>query len=137
MKRADGGWASFHIRGYGLTLSAADLIKIITRAFAENPTSSNSSSGCLLDVTDGGVNFTTVFVRRAKGIRTFFPDATPDVGGTQPCAAPIVLPGGGMAPITPGCDDDGDSQILKAGRFRISVTSVDENGFNLRVTECE
>lgn len=66
------------IKGYGLTLSAEDLLKLGTRAFAENPTESRDKTlACLLPVQDEGQNFTTVFARRNSGIRTFYPDATP------------------------------------------------------------
>jgi hypothetical protein len=91
MKRADGGWAKFKIKGYGLTLSAVDMLKAVTRAFAENPTSSSSSKACILSIQDGDAAFKTVFVRRAKGIRTFFPDATPSQADPS-CKNPIVLP---------------------------------------------
>jgi hypothetical protein len=139
MKRADGGWAEFATKGYGLTLSAADLIKVVTRSFSENPTSSTSSTACILDVTDAGTHFKAVFVRRAGGIRTFYPDATPDVGGTPPCSSPMVLTASdGVSEPTSNCDSaSGDTQTLSAGRFRIRVTSVDEHGFSLRVDECD
>jgi hypothetical protein len=55
----------------------------VTRAFAENPTASPESAGCLLEVSDDGHDFTAVFVRRASGIRTFYPDATPNGPGEQ------------------------------------------------------
>ncbi len=91
MKTADGREARSSIKGYGLTLSAEDILKAATRAFAENPTASSESTACLLPLSDDGVNFTTVFVRRANGIRTFYPDATP--AKTDPaCATTISLP---------------------------------------------
>lgn len=66
------------IKGYGLTLSAEDLLKLGTRAFAENPTESRDKTvACLLPVRDDGQSFTTIFARRSSGIRTFYPDATP------------------------------------------------------------
>lgn len=86
-----GGDASAPIKGYGLTMSGEDILQVVTRAFAENPTPSSSSVGCLLAVSDDGHDFTTVFVRRRTGIRTFFPDATPDPRRNGPCAAPIPL----------------------------------------------
>lgn len=85
MKKTNGRWISHDIKGYGLTFSAADILKIATRAFAENPTASSQSTACLQQVTDGEVAYTTVFVRRKQGIRTFYPDATPDTAGTRPC----------------------------------------------------
>ena len=91
MKRANGAWAKFSRKGYGLTLSAVEMLKVITRAFAENPTPSNRSTGCILEVKDSNTRYDTVFVRRAKGIRTFFPDATPDFGRNPACSKPIVL----------------------------------------------
>ncbi len=95
MKRADGGWAQFPTKGYGLTFSAADILKLVTRAFAENPTPSTSSTGCTLEVDDGGVGYSAVFVRRATGIRTFFPDATPDPVRNPSCANPLALKAAG------------------------------------------
>lgn len=66
------------IKGYGLTLSAEDLIKAVTRAFAENPTASrDKTTACLVPIQDDGYKFTAVFARRSVGIRTFYPDATP------------------------------------------------------------
>ena len=77
LKTADGNLARHATKGYGLTLSASDMLKVVTRAFAENPSSGKDSTACLLPITDDGKSFTTVFVRRAAGIRTFYPDATP------------------------------------------------------------
>jgi hypothetical protein len=93
--RAAGGAIARHARkGYGLTLGGEDLLKVVTRAFADNPTPSTESTACLLPVTDEGKAFTAVFVRRAAGIRTFFPDATPNGRGERrnpPCAGPVDL----------------------------------------------
>lgn len=88
----NGGSAQQRVKGYGLTLSAEDIFKIATRAFSENPTRSRSSQGCLLEVEDEGERFTTVFVRRRTGIRTFFPDASPSTGRDPACAAVIPVP---------------------------------------------
>lgn len=77
MLTADGQIARHSTKGYGITLNAEDIFKIVTRAFAENPTPSRDSTACLLPVTDDGKQFIAVFVRRANGIRTFYPDATP------------------------------------------------------------
>lgn len=90
MRLADGRVVRDARKGYGLTLSGEDLIKLITRAFAENPTTSADSSACLLPVRDDGKAFTAVFVRRAAGIRTFYPDATPSPREPK-CAAAIAL----------------------------------------------
>ncbi len=79
----DGGIASSKIKGYGLTLSAEDILKFVTKAFRDNPTRSSRSSACLLDVEDEGKEFKAVFVRRASGIRTFYPDATPRSNTSQ------------------------------------------------------
>jgi hypothetical protein len=140
MKRADGGWAEFPIKGYGLTFSAADLLKVVTRAFAENPTASIGSTGCTLEVDDGGTAYKTVFVRRAAGIRTFFPDATPDLDRNPPCANPLVLriaddTAGGQSSGGEGAD--AQAQILTVGRFRIEVITTDETGVTLRIEEVE
>jgi len=87
MKKANGQFISHEIKGYGLTYSAAEILKAGTRALAENPTSSSASTACLQRVSDGPVNYTMVFVRRKQGVRTFYPDATPDKAATQPCKA--------------------------------------------------
>lgn len=94
MRMGDGREVRDAIKGYGLTLSGEDIMKAVTRAFAENPTTSDDSVGCLLPVKDDGKEFTAVFVRRAAGIRTFYPDATPNGRGDKkndPCAATISL----------------------------------------------
>lgn len=88
MKRANGGWAKFNYKGYGLTMSAADILMAVTKAFAENP-SNRKSDGCLLKIRDDGANFTAVFYRGSQGIRTFYPDATPGRG--KRCANSITL----------------------------------------------
>lgn len=95
MRTADGRIARHATKGYGLTLDAEEIIAAVTRAFAENPTTSSQSSACLLDIEDDAKAFKAVFVRRAEGIRTFYPDATPN-GDTKfppapPCAAPLSL----------------------------------------------
>ena len=93
MKNASGRFVKDARKGYGLTLSGEDILKAATRGFAENPTSSGESQGCLLPLTDDARQFTTVFVRRKAGIRTFYPDATPGRGGkpTPPCSAALKL----------------------------------------------
>lgn len=95
MLMPDGRRVNDNRKGYGLTLSGEDLIKVVTRAFADNATASRESTGCLLPVSDDGESFTAVFVRRAAGIRTFYPDATPNARGDKinpPCSAAIALP---------------------------------------------
>jgi hypothetical protein len=91
MKKLNGQFITHEIKGYGLSLSAADILKVATRALAENPTKSSTSTACLQQFTDGTERYTTVFVRRQQGIRTFYPDATPDKAGTQPCKATWAL----------------------------------------------
>lgn len=89
MKTSNGGISKSPIKGYGITLSAEDILKAATRAFTENPTQSSQSTACLLPISDDGKHFTNVFVRRASGIRTFYPDATP--ANDEDCAAAIEL----------------------------------------------
>jgi len=95
MRTASGGMARHAIKGYGLTLDAQDIMAAVTRAFAENPTASSESTACLLGVEDDGTAFTAVFVRRAGGIRTFYPDATPNGDRSHPpapaCAGGVNL----------------------------------------------
>ncbi len=95
MLSADGRMVRDARKGYGLTMSGEDILKVGTRAFAENATPSADSKACLLPLTDDGQNFTVVFVRRAAGIRTLYPDATPNGRGsrerTAPCATRIDL----------------------------------------------
>ena len=95
MKNPAGGELVSPIKGYGLTLSAADILKIATRALKENPKSKKGKAlGCWLPVSDEGQDLTTVFVRNQKGIITFYPDATPRGPGDHKntnCRAKIVL----------------------------------------------
>lgn len=65
------------IKGYGYTLNAEEILRVGSYAFKRNPTTSTSSTACILPVTDDGKSFKMVFVRRNNGIRTFYPDATP------------------------------------------------------------
>lgn len=95
--QVNGGIAKQEVKGYGLTLSAEDIFKVATRALVENPTESSGSTGCLLTVEDDGESFVTVFVRRKAGIRTFYPDATPDTGRNRACAEKLVLPATGSS----------------------------------------
>lgn len=87
-----GRTARSDLKGYGLTLSAEDLLLLVTRAFAENPVSGHANQGCLLSVEDDNTRFQAVFVRRREGIRTFYPDATPDTRRNPSCAARVPLP---------------------------------------------
>jgi hypothetical protein len=80
-----------NIKGYGYTLSARDLLLAATRAFLENPTDSGGSTGCILDLRDDGEEFATVFVRRSRGIRTLYPDASPSPGEPA-CRNALDLP---------------------------------------------
>ena len=94
MKAADGRQIRDARKGYGLTLNGEDILKAATRAFSENPSASAESQGCLLPVADDGKQFSVVFVRRAAGIRTFYPDATPNGRGDRispPCKAGVDL----------------------------------------------
>ena len=77
------------IKGYGLTLNASDILLSATKAFSENHTNSNKSEHCILRLNDGDAMYDMVFVRRNNGIRTYYPDATPDKN--QPCKKAISL----------------------------------------------
>ncbi len=77
------------IKGYGLTLNASDILLSATKAFSENPTSNNNSEHCILTLNDGDALYDMVFVRRSNGIRTYYPDATPDKN--KPCKRAILL----------------------------------------------
>lgn len=91
MKLPDGGLARSSIKGYGLTLNAEDILKGATKAFSDNPTPSQDSTACLLPVSDSGKRFSVVFVRRAAGIRTFYPDGTPNPRDPA-CRFAVTLP---------------------------------------------
>lgn len=78
-------------KGFGYTYSASDILKAATWAFYENPVAADSSTACLLPVSDDGKTLNTVFVARSTGIRTFYPDATPST--TDPaCQKALTLP---------------------------------------------
>jgi len=89
MKLADGDIIRHSIKGYGLTLSASDILLSATKAFSENHTSSNKSEHCILTLKDANVSYAMVFVRRNNGIRTYYPDATPD--NSKLCSKPVSL----------------------------------------------
>ncbi|MEL4898515.1 EndoU domain-containing protein [Crocosphaera sp. Alani8] len=89
------------VKGYAYTLSASDILKFATRAFADNPTDSEGRVGCILKITDDGQTFDNLFAPRASGIRTFFPDATPNfsegicninVADLEPTPTPLIPP---------------------------------------------
>lgn len=71
--------AQSSIKGYAYTLSAEEILSIATLAYKNNPNTSSTNTVCHWTVTDEGKTFKTVFVRREGGIRTFYPDATPDI----------------------------------------------------------
>lgn len=73
------------IKGYGYTLNAEEILTIAAKAYKDNPNSGAQSQACLLNITDDGKTFANVFVAKNSGIRTFYPDATPDVNGTNKC----------------------------------------------------
>jgi hypothetical protein len=81
-------------KGYGLTMDAEDLLKAVTKGFADNPRPADKKA-CLLAVADDGKAFTAVFVRRPAGVVTFYPDATPNGPGSrerlEPCATRVSL----------------------------------------------
>ncbi len=52
-------------------------ITLMTKAIVDNTTQSTRNDACILQVQDDGKNFKMVFVRKATGIRTLYPDATP------------------------------------------------------------
>lgn len=91
MRINDNDWISHDTKGYGLTLSARDILMAATRAFSENGTNSKESTACILNLIDDSVTYPIVFVRRNNGIRTFFPDATPNKNEKK-CHAAITLP---------------------------------------------
>jgi len=90
MKALNGGTAKSPIKGYGLTLSAEEILKVVTKSFSQNPANGNRSQACLQPISDEEHSFMTVFVRRSSGIRTFYPDATPNPRDST-CRMPIRL----------------------------------------------
>lgn len=75
--RIGSGTAQSPIKGYPYTLSAEEILSKASLGYKNNPNTSSTSIACHLSVTDDGRTFTTVFVRRDGGVRTFYPDATP------------------------------------------------------------
>lgn len=72
------GTAQSTIKGYPYTLSAEEILSKASLGYKNNPNTSTTNQACLLSVTDENRTFKAVFVRRQGGIRTFYPDATPD-----------------------------------------------------------
>ncbi|HEY9800954.1 MAG TPA: EndoU domain-containing protein [Leptolyngbyaceae cyanobacterium] len=72
------GTAQSSIKGYPYTLNAEEILSIASLGYKNNPNTSTTNQVCLLSITDEGRTFKAVFVRRQGGIRTFYPDATPD-----------------------------------------------------------
>jgi hypothetical protein len=93
--QTNGRFTESERKGYGLTLGADDFLKVVTRAFVENPASGRSNEGCLLTVEDDGKRFKAVFVRRNQGIRTFYTRHTrilrPGARPSRPMAALSLL----------------------------------------------
>ena len=73
------------LKGYGYTLNAEEILTIAAKAYKNNPNSEPTSKACLLTVTDDKKTFVNVFVARKGGIRTFYPDATPDYRKNPEC----------------------------------------------------
>jgi Bacterial EndoU nuclease len=71
------GYSESSVKGYGYTLNAEELLTFAAKAYKTNPNTTSTSKACHLKVTDNGKTFTTVFVAKQGGIRTFYPDATP------------------------------------------------------------
>lgn len=72
-------WHQSPVKGYGYTLNAEDILAIASKAYKNNPNPTDVSRGCNLSVTDDGTTFSTVFVGKLGGVRTFYPDATPNL----------------------------------------------------------
>jgi hypothetical protein len=73
------------LKGYGYTLNAEEILTIAAKAYKNNPNSEPTSKACLLTVTDDKKTFVNVFVAKKGGIRTFYPDATPDYRKNPEC----------------------------------------------------
>jgi hypothetical protein len=76
--RVGTGTAQSTIKGYPYSLSAEEILSKASLGYKNNPNTTTTNQACLLSVTDEGRTFKAVFVRRQGGIRTFYPDATPD-----------------------------------------------------------
>ncbi len=89
--RVANGFAQSSAKSYGYMLSAADILKAATQAFAVNPTRGARNAACLLGIRDDGQTFTTVFVWQKMGIRTFYSDATPSDRNPDCAGSPVSL----------------------------------------------
>ncbi|MBE9008116.1 EndoU domain-containing protein [Fortiea sp. LEGE XX443] len=76
--RVGTGTAQSTIKGYPYTLNAEEMLSVASLGYKNNPNTSTTNQACLLSVTDENRTFKAVFVRRQGGVRTFYPDATPD-----------------------------------------------------------
>jgi hypothetical protein len=76
--RVGTGTSQSTIKGYPYSLSAEEILSNASLGYKNNPNTTTTNQACLLSVTDEGRTFKAVFVRRQGGIRTFYPDATPD-----------------------------------------------------------
>lgn len=72
------GTARSAIKGYPYSLNAEEILSKASLGYKNNPNTSSTNQACLLNVTDEGRTFKAVFVARQGGLRTFYPDATPD-----------------------------------------------------------
>lgn len=72
------GIAQSTIKGYPYTLSAEEILSKASLGYKNNPNTTTTNQACFINVTDESRTFKAVFVRRQGGIRTFYPDATPD-----------------------------------------------------------
>ncbi|MGK7876332.1 MAG: EndoU domain-containing protein [Xenococcaceae cyanobacterium] len=72
------------LKGYALVSNAEEILANGTRAFKAFDVRSSSNQACIYTILDEDTNrsFQAVFVRNNSGIRTFYPDATPN---GQPC----------------------------------------------------
>jgi hypothetical protein len=79
--------AQHRVKGYAYVLNAEELLLHTTKAFKlSGAVRSSGNAACLYTVNDPeAAPFKAVFVARSKAIVTFYPDATPDVGGTRGC----------------------------------------------------
>ncbi len=79
--------ASHRVKGYPLVRNAQELLLDATTAYKifrvpRNPREDNPA--CLYTISDPAApSFQALFVRKGDGIRTFFPDATPDTSGSN------------------------------------------------------
>lgn len=89
--RSGNGSYQHPIKGYGYTLSAQEILLAATRAFLDNPTSSRRIDACLLALREDGGDHVVVFVRQSRGIRTFYPDASPSARAPS-CQTRLTLP---------------------------------------------